>query len=595
MSPAQLQTGRDGGLTAKPRGAAFLHATRIASHRYAQSRLEIIGGVDAIVFYGGRVIAGDEEGTRAAALAFRNGRVVALGDLERARIAAGPGARLVNLDGATVLPGLIDTHPHLMHFGVLAEPLVDLSDAIDHRDIVTRIAAKADQTAAGEWVMATPIGEPHYFTRRSWRDLAERELPDRDVLDRATTRHPVLIQAWSPVTPNIVALNSLGLELLGITMHSPERIDNVWIEKRGGEPTGRLHGSVNNYYSGDLYWESLLRRLPVFQPAAIVPGTERAMSAYNALGVTTVYEGHAMDFPLIEAYRWLRSEDRLNVRVLTAPDAELYGQAFNTPLSDEQFDARLEQALALVDRSDDMLRIDGITIGRGGPCWPGFVLMREPYVGPYGEPTIGRSFLSRERACHAIEFCAARGLRCNIVSAGLAEHDTYLEDLEATAGVPAGWVLQHGYFLERNHIRRYAAAGFDVTTSIGFRWGKERMIQERFGGRLLERFIPLRELVESGMTVGCGSDWGPKNIFEQIALACEHGLTREQALASWTRDAARVLRWEGTGALHTGAHADLVIVDRDPLTAALDELANIHVLHTMLAGETVFSDGSFVF
>ena len=50
------------------------------------------------------------------------------------------------------------------------------------------------------------------------------------------------------------------------------------------------------------------------------------MGAYNALGVTTVYEGHAMDFALIEAYRWLRSENRLGVRVLTAPEAELYGQ-----------------------------------------------------------------------------------------------------------------------------------------------------------------------------------------------------------------------------------------------------------------------------
>lgn len=216
-------------------------------------------------------------------------------------------------------------------------------------------------------------------------------------------------------------------------------------------------------------------------------------------------------------------------------------------------------------------------------------------MGPYGEPTTGRSFLSRERARHAIEFCAARGLRCNIVAAGLEEHDTYLEDLEATADVPAGWILQHGYFLERDHIRRYAAAGFDITTSIGFRVGKQRMIRERFGERLLERFIPLRELCDSGMTVGCGSDWGPKNIFEQIALACEHGLTREQSLASWTRDAARVLRWEGIGGLHTGAHADLIIVDRDPLTAPLDELANTQVLHTTLGGETVFNDGSFSF
>ena len=86
-----------------------------------------------------------------------------------------------------------------------------------------------------------------------------------------------------------------------------------------------------------------------------------------------------------------------------------------------------------------MLRVDGLTISRGGPCWPGFVLMREPYTGPYGEPTTGSSFVSRERARRAIEFCAREGLRLNIVSAGLAEHDDYLEDLRATDAVPPGW------------------------------------------------------------------------------------------------------------------------------------------------------------
>ena len=60
-----------------------------------------------------------------------------------------------------------------MHFGALAEPLVDLADATSHDDIVERIAARAATTPTGEWIMATPVGEPHYFIRRSWRDLAE--------------------------------------------------------------------------------------------------------------------------------------------------------------------------------------------------------------------------------------------------------------------------------------------------------------------------------------------------------------------------------------------------------------------------------------
>ena len=102
---------------------------------------------------------------------------------------AGAGARRVDLHGATVLPGFVDTHPHLMHFGVLAEPLVDLSDTRSHADIVDRIARRARDTEPGEWIMTTPAGEAHYFVRRSYRDLAEGELPDRTVLDRAAPGH----------------------------------------------------------------------------------------------------------------------------------------------------------------------------------------------------------------------------------------------------------------------------------------------------------------------------------------------------------------------------------------------------------------------
>src|SRR4029453_6434428 len=104
----------------------------------------------------------------------------------------------------------------------------------------------------GTWIRTTPVGEPHYFIRRSWRDLAEGYLPDRHVLDRATTAHPVLLAAWAPVTPNVCALNSAGLRALGIDHETPDRVENVTIEKDArGAPTGILAGSVNNYYTND--------------------------------------------------------------------------------------------------------------------------------------------------------------------------------------------------------------------------------------------------------------------------------------------------------------------------------------------------------
>jgi predicted amidohydrolase YtcJ len=547
----------------------------------------------------------DNAGTVAEAVAVRDGRIAAAGTLEEATAAAGPDAPQISAEGGAVLPGLVDTHPHVMHFSIFSEGLVDLADAANHGEIEARIRNRAAETPAGEWVMATPVGEPHYFLRRSWRDLAEGELPDRHVLDRGAPDHPAVIQGWAPVTPNTMVLNTVALRRLGIGRDAPNRIGRVEIEKEpGGEPSGRLHGAVTNYYSNEPYTEELLNQMPLLNPAAIGPGTIRGMSEFNAMGVTTGYEGHAMDFPLIAGYQWLRSEERLSMRILCAPEAEPYGLPWTERLSDEEFDARLDQAIGMVDLSDDHLRIDGVTIGRGGPCWPGLLLMDRPYRGPFGERTSGVSFVSRDRAQRAIRFCAERDLRLNIVTAGTGEHDEYLEDLEglgvgelAAGGRP--WVVQHIYLIREAQARRFAALGLDATTSMSFSWGKGELIRERVGEDALSDLVPLQRLLDAGLRVGCGSDWGPKNVFEQIALAIEPvyaasnrqaatpGIARDAALAMWTREAARVIGWEGVGTIEPGNHADLIVVDRDPLTCPLDELPGTEVRATLLGGETV--------
>jgi predicted amidohydrolase YtcJ len=233
--------------------------------------------------------------------------------------------------------------------------------------------------------------------------------------------------------------------------------------------------------------------------------------------------------------------------------------------------------------------------------------MREPYRGPYGEQTCGVSFVSREKAALAMRFCADRGLRLNVIVTGTGEHDEYLDDLEALAGPEArGWILQHAFFVEAAQARRYAALGFDVTTSMSFSWGKGDLFLERIGEQVLPDLIPLRRLLDAGLTVACGTDWGPKNVFEHLALAmthrfCRSGRTnlgpaqrvsREEALAMWTRDAARVLRWDGIGRLAPDDHADLIVVDRDPLTCPVDDLPATRVLRTVLGGRVVFDAGA---
>jgi hypothetical protein len=556
------------------------------------------------------VLVLDGEARDAEAIVVRGGRVESVGGLDAMRGVAGPHASELDLCGATAMPGLIDTHPHLLHFGAFTEPLVDIADATSHMEIIERIASRAKEVTEDEWIMTTPVGEPHYFLRRSYRDLEEGVLPDRHQLDRATDRHPVFLQAWAPVTPNVCVFNTPGLERVGISRETPDRVENVWIEKdANGEPTGRLHGSVNNYYSNDPFMESVLRKVPILQLDKTVAGVTRAMANYNALGVTTVYEGHMMSPAEVAVYRHLGETDALCVRVLTCIEAEAYGMPWARPLSESEFRGNLEAALAMDDVTDDLLRHRGVTLSRGGPCWPGFLRMHDEYEGPYGERTRGVTFVSEEREELALAFCAENGLRLNFIGTGDRDHDDFLPRAEAVAArhdiASQHWILQHAFLVNEEQATRYADLGFDVTTSMSFSWGKGDLMGERIGRHVWDDLIPLRRLLDAGLRVACGSDWGPKNIFEQIQLAqthrfegsqhCNQGpgqpVTREEALGMWTREAGRVLEWDGIGTLAPGSHADIAILDRDPLSCDLDALPGTRVLRTLLGGETVFDAG----
>jgi predicted amidohydrolase YtcJ len=331
------------------------------------------------------------------------------------------------------------------------------------------------------------------------------------------------------------------------------------------------------------------------------------MRAFNALGVTTVYEAHLMTFSLIEFYRWLRDQDQLTVRVLCCPEAEPSGVPWTDPLQPAEYRERLDRARDLTDRSDEMFRVDGVTVSPYGPCWPGFTLMREPYQDPYGRQTRGRPSVSPDKVGQAIRYCHENSVRLNIVTSGLAEIDSHLNQLEALSEAPLSadgraWLLQHFYFADPALVQRAAALGLDVTTTMSFSWGKGELVRERFGEHLLPDFIPLARLLDAGLHVAAGTDWGPKNVFEHIALAVEPryaasgkaaptpGISRRQALAMWTDQAAHVLRWDDIGSLRPGHHADLVILDRDPLTCPLDDLPDARVITTMLGGQTVAGD-----
>jgi predicted amidohydrolase YtcJ len=238
-----------------------------------------------LLIVGGRIYPMDGGALAVDAALLRDGRVAALGDRHEVQRVAPRGTKTLDLRGAVAVPGLIDTHPHLLHYGTLEAPLIRIWDCNDHDQIVAKIAEAARGRPAGEWLQATPVGEPHFFFRRSYRELKERMLPDRRVLDRASTQHPIVIQAWAPVRPSCMAFNSMALQRLGITCETPERVGNVWIDKdASGEPTGLVTGSVVNYYGFDAFGAQLWCGIPFLSFDHLIPGTAAAIAAYHRQG-----------------------------------------------------------------------------------------------------------------------------------------------------------------------------------------------------------------------------------------------------------------------------------------------------------------------
>ena len=561
------------------------------------------------LIHGGPIVTQNKNRETHEAMVIREGKIVATGSLSDMRSAAGPAAQTLDLDGATVIPGLIDNHPHFMHYGGFDTIALQIYDVRDHADLFARIRERAAVTPKNGWIFTTPIGEPHYFFRRSYKDLPEGRLPNRWELDAAAPDHPVVIQAFAPVTPNICAMNSLALKLLGFDSSLPDEIDDVFPEKdAGGQLTGIFRGRVSAYYNSSMFWLGrVMGKAPMPDQSVWYRGGLLGQHRAASRGVTSAYEAHAMDAVHLAAYQQMRDEGVLTMRVLGA--LELAPCAFDAGLGINQESVRANLALAgeLQSANDPMFRIGGMTLALGSPAYTGDLRLDREYEGPFGKPTRGTLTVSHDLQREIYDFSLAHAIRLNILHCGFQDHREFFDQLDAASLDLRGreWVIQHNIFINDEAIRRYAELQFHLTTTTSFCWGKGDMYAERIGEDVLRDLTPMGRMFAAGLNVGLGSDWGPLSPFESMALAetremgrsgrCldqpENILTRQQAMDGWTVNNARLMHWEGLGALVPGAEADFTVVDRNPLTCNIADLPTTEVLKTALGGRDIFDKG----
>ncbi len=379
-----------------------------------------------LILYNAKVVTVDEQFSIEQAIAIKGGMILGVGnDVEILKL-AGASTQSVDLEGKMVLPGFVDGHPHMVHRGVALLTTLDLNGVDSIEEIKERISAKVATLEPGEWIETTWIrGQPFGALPMA---LEEKRFPTRWDLDEAAPDNPVYIPTpFSYPLPSI--FNSAALEALGISDDAPDDYGGTTVVKdaESGRPNGQVHKIVIFNYACSVC-RKLGELLPEHPFETQVAGVKEQIQRNNAVGITTVYEGHHMMNGQAELVQALLERDQLDIRIhiayqvtgqlwmpLPALDAwfgEISGKELvggytvaessggwsgqsggDSDGSSAWSDGETEQApkMLLIKDDTDMVVMGGVTMGMGGgPVNMGMALMYNEYNDAFGNPVPSR-------------------------------------------------------------------------------------------------------------------------------------------------------------------------------------------------------------
>ena len=520
----------------------------------------------------GSIVTMDPYAPRAQAMATSRGRIVALGSVEDVRRSVPSGTPTVDLGNASVLPGLIDCHNHMLWTGMAARRL-DLADARSIPELLDHVAVVARRTPGDDWLLGS----------EGWdiADLAERRYPTRQELDGVVGYRPVFL----PRAGHAGVLNSEGLRRCGIDPQTEDPPGGSVERDAHGRPTG-------------LVLEAARQLVEPYLPATSAEDRRAALlevqQRYLPLGLTRVLEP-GLDSADLSAYQDLHTAGDLRVRVTAMPQ-----------VGGRDLDQRLASWDCTGVRTgfgDDRLRLGGLKTYLDGGGSLGTALMREPWPGR-GDYR-GDQVLSEEELTTVVRFCAERRWSFGVHAVGGAAIDLAIEVFERvhqrTPIDDLRFQLIHAYLWPSDaNFRAARRLGLVLAAQPSMQERFAEAIQARLGLDALARAGPLRAWLDSGVRVGGGSDSpitpaSPMHGIWQATTRHHHAtgeplgpdqrLGRIEALDLYTRGAAYVCGEDHqSGTLRVGALADWTAWTFDPRTVPADELANARPLLTVVGG-----------
>ncbi|WP_022890812.1 amidohydrolase [Agromyces italicus] len=542
-----------------------------------------------LVLTGGRIYTGDPTAPWAEALAIAEGRLLTVGADASARAFAGEGTVVRELDGAFVMPGLVDVHNH--HALAGRTELFELSIAVGASldEILRAVREYAAGLPDGAWVSGGAWGSTLRSQLSTEASLAR--------LDEAAGGRPVMLMEDSRHNRWV---NSRALELAGITADSdPGEGGVIELDMTSGRPTGVLLESAG------LPVEQAMAATSTFSAEQHRAASRRGVELLNSYGVTC-FQDAAVSLEILGALRSLDEAGELDAWVVSS--LTVNDQIFGYDPVGEGLVWQGEQFRTRHHRPDFVkIFLDGVPPARTGA-------FLEPYLPDeaHGAHFHGETALSPAELEDWLRRTAKRGLSAKIHCTGDASVRLVLDTVERLrdeGSTSARYQIAHGQFVAESDLSRFAELGVaaDMSPFVWFPGEIPQAIAQVLPPERASRMQPNRSLIDAGALVAGGSDWpvSPSpNAWEGIhglvtradpagavpgTLWPEQAITLDEAIAAFTINAAEAMGLDTeTGSLLAGKSADFVVLDRDPFAHPVEELSRTRVVETWFAGRQVY-------
>ncbi len=530
------------------------------------------------VLVNGKIITVDEDDSIVEAVAIKGKRFLAVGSTEEIKGLAGDKTEVIDIKGKTVLPGIIDTHTHPSHAGAR---ILEINCRQPHvksvKDILSIVSEKARELGPGKWVRGANFNDSK---------LEENRHITRWELDEASPENPVFIASD---TGHQSLVNSMALELAGVTRETPDPPGGEIERDENGEATGLLYETASSLVS---------RIIPPYTVEEIKEAFREVLDQFSEWGITTTHDASGYDLG-IRAYQQLLAEGvrqvRFNLMVSVRPR-----HPEGADLLESMTSMGIESGFG-----SDWLKVISLKIMGDGSGAGGTAGVYEPQH--RGTKGLGLMMTDPKDIERMVMKAHESGLRCSIHSIGDRGIDIALDCIEkAQKAKPVPDMrhrLEHNSLCTPKQLKRIKELGVTPSSSIGYMYGIGDQYYENFGPERSRWLHPHKTMKKMGIIAGGNNDcpvtfYSP---FVQMYAAVTRKTSAGQVVgpeeAIGIMDAIRVYTWNGAylgkdedrlGSIEPGKLADLIVIDKDITSVPPEELLETKVLMTIVDGKTVY-------